>query len=213
MGYYSYILEHDYGLAPNPFGGYCTLVVCKADIRKSKNLAKGDWIFGTGSKAIEKQVGINCNKKLIYAMRVDEKINMNDYWHDLRFQYKKPIVNGSKLAMFGDNFYHINDETGEWVQENSPHSKEGSVNQKHLQIDVKGKNALISSEFFYFGSDAIDIPVEHEGIIHATQGMKCPEPSEGDSFLNWLYSNFETGIHGMPCNWSDIKNTGQISLF
>lgn len=213
MGYYSYILEHDYGLAPNPFGEYCTLVVCKADIRKSKKLVIGDWIFGTGSKAIEKKVGINCNRKLIYAMRVDEKIGMNDYWHDSRFQYKKPIINGSKLTMFGDNFYHINDETGNWIQEDSAHSKEGYVNQKHLEIDVKGQNALISKEFFYFGSNSIDIPEEHKVIIHKTQGMKRPEPVEGNSFVDWLYSNFKTGIHGMPCNWSDIKNNGQTSLF
>lgn len=26
---FSYIVDHDLGFAPNPFGGYCTLVRCK----------------------------------------------------------------------------------------------------------------------------------------------------------------------------------------
>ena len=89
MSYYSYRLDHDSGLAPNPFGGFCTLVVCKPEIRKSGNLSVGDWIFGTGSKAIEKNTGIQCQRNLIYAMQVGEIIGMNDYWQDPRFNYKK----------------------------------------------------------------------------------------------------------------------------
>ena len=31
---YSYIITRDYGFAPNPFGGVCTLATCKPKIRK-----------------------------------------------------------------------------------------------------------------------------------------------------------------------------------
>lgn len=48
MSYFSYVVEHDYGLAPNPFGGYCSLAVCKPGIRGNENLKIGDWIIGTG---------------------------------------------------------------------------------------------------------------------------------------------------------------------
>ena len=54
MKIYSYKIDHDFGLAPNPFGQYCTVAVCKPDIRKSKNLKIGDWIIGTGSKSLSK---------------------------------------------------------------------------------------------------------------------------------------------------------------
>ena len=213
MNYYSYRLDHDYGLAPNPFGGYCTLVVCKPDIRKSSKLSIGDWIFGTGSKAIEKNTGIECQKSLIYAMKVGEMIGMNDYWNDPRFNYKKPIVGGSRVTMFGDNFYHIDETSGEWIQENSAHSLEGKPNLDHMAADLKGKNALISNEFFYFGDKAPFIPEEHSNIIHSTQGMKCPEGEEGSAFVNWLYSNFNTGINGYPCDWRQMKKNGQLNLF
>lgn len=36
MRNFSYKIEHDFGLAPNPFGGYCTLAVCKSSIRSNK---------------------------------------------------------------------------------------------------------------------------------------------------------------------------------
>lgn len=65
MHCFRYKLNHDYGLAPNPFGGIMTLAVCKGDIRRNKNLAVGDWIIGTGSKKM------NMLNQLIYAMRVD----------------------------------------------------------------------------------------------------------------------------------------------
>ena len=44
MHCFRYKLDHDYGLAPNPFGGVITLAVCKGDIRRNKNLDVGDWI-------------------------------------------------------------------------------------------------------------------------------------------------------------------------
>ena len=30
---YSYVITRDYGFAPNPFGGICTLATCKPGIR------------------------------------------------------------------------------------------------------------------------------------------------------------------------------------
>src|SRR4051795_10756509 len=76
---FSYVLEHDYGFAPNPFGGFCTLSKCK--YRKSRRnvveLAEvGDWIAGTGGADRRKSAG---HGKLIYAMRVDEIISLSEY--------------------------------------------------------------------------------------------------------------------------------------
>ena len=63
MKVFSYVVEHDNGLAPNPYFGYCTLCRCKfrekpGGHRNIVELAeKGDWIIGTGGANLEKKRG------------------------------------------------------------------------------------------------------------------------------------------------------------
>lgn len=212
MVVYSYVIEHDFGLAPNPFGRYCTLAVCKPKIRVSSKLKIGDWILGTGSKAIEISTGKKwLRRKLIYAMQVTEKITFDNYWSDPRFQYKKPRMNGSRVAMFGDNFYHT-DENGNWIQEDSAHSmKDGTCNQGHLKKDTSGRNVLISEHFYYFGTNAPTIPKEFLEICKEGIGEKKFENIQlADDFINWVTNNFKTGIHGDPLSW---ERSNQLSLF
>lgn len=71
MKYFSYVISRDYGFAPNPFFGFCTLATCKPKIRENAQI--GDWIFGTGS------VALGCKDKLIYAMQVTNKITYDTY--------------------------------------------------------------------------------------------------------------------------------------
>jgi hypothetical protein len=53
MTLYSYVVAHDFGFAPNPFDGLCTLATCKPDIRKKA--AVGDYIVGTGCAKRKRQ--------------------------------------------------------------------------------------------------------------------------------------------------------------
>ena len=53
MRLFSYVVARDYGFAPNPFFGVCTLATCKPIVRRVA--AIGDWIVGTGSKANGRQ--------------------------------------------------------------------------------------------------------------------------------------------------------------
>jgi Nucleotide modification associated domain 2 len=212
MVLYSYVIEHDLGLAPNPFGRYCTLAVCKPKIRGSSKLNIGDWVLGTGSKALEKSTGKKgLLRKLIYTMKVTDRVTLEDYWTDGRFQYKKPRMNGSRVAMFGDNFYH-KDESGKWIQEDSAHSKaDGSCNPDHLKTDTSGRNVLISEHFYYFGGHAPTIPNKFLEICHSGIGEKKFQNEQiGDDFINWVTLNFNTGIHGDPLNW---ERSNQLSLF
>ncbi len=76
---FSYVMDHDLGFAPNPFGGFCTLAKCKfgSSRRNIVDLAEEcDWIAGTGGADQTKSAG---HGKLIYAMRVDEKISLGKY--------------------------------------------------------------------------------------------------------------------------------------
>lgn len=211
MKIYSYVVHHDYGLAPNPFGKYCTLTVCKTKIRKSNNLQIGDWIIGTGSKNIEDITGQKCINHLIYAMKVSEKILIEDYWNDERFQYKKPIINGSLSSMYGDNIYFKN-EDGTWGQINSAHSKhDGILNEGHLETDTSGKFSIISEEFYYFGDNCPEIPENLKSVCKKGIGEKTiTDETTIDLFINWLTKEYTPGIYGDPINW---KEHNQGSLF
>jgi hypothetical protein len=102
---YSYIVEHDTGYAPNPYFGLCTLCRCK--FRKSPagrpnivELAEeGAWVIGTGG-VTERSAG---HGKLVYAMRVDEKLTRWEYFIDDRFEKKKRVKTESYERTLGDN--------------------------------------------------------------------------------------------------------------
>lgn len=203
MKIYSYRVEHDFGLAPNPFGEYCTLTVCKTKIRKSNNLNIGDWIIGTGSKALEKSSGFKCTSKLIYAMKITEILNINSYWSNPRFAYKRPNMEGTLSTRFGDNFYYL-DEDAKWKQIDCAHRNlDGIYNKEHIRKDIGGKNALISKTFYYFGDNAPEIPENMIKICHVTTGEKIVRPNElASEFIHWLQINFSVGMHGLPISWA-----------
>jgi hypothetical protein len=200
MKIFSYKIEHDYGLAPNPFHGYCTLAVCKSQIRNNRNLEIGDWIIGTGSKALKNTY------ELIFAMRLEEKITFNEYWQDDRFNNKKPVINGSLVQMYGDNIYHQIADSEEWVQENSAHSlKDGVTNEAHLKRDTGGEFVLISEEFYYFGDESPIIPDELKEVCSKGRDFKSPSipANVAENFITWLETNYSTGIHGDPISWNE----------
>src|SRR5262249_55154673 len=58
---FSYCIPYDFGSAPNPFWGLCTLAICKPDIRRTANV--GDWVVGTGSAV--SPIG-NISGKVVY---------------------------------------------------------------------------------------------------------------------------------------------------
>lgn len=59
MKLYRYVMTYDTGLAPNPYHGYCTLALCKPQIRRTAQV--GDWIMGFGS------VSAGLGRRLIYG--------------------------------------------------------------------------------------------------------------------------------------------------
>jgi len=93
--------------------------------------------------------------RCIYLMKVSEILTFDVYWPDKRFWAKRPVRNGSPVMMVGDNIYHRNDITENWIQEDSHHSnQDGSMNIRNLTTDTRSINVLISNHFYYFGSAA-----------------------------------------------------------
>jgi hypothetical protein len=110
MKLYSYIVKTDKGLAPNPFWGYCTLALCTPNHMGVK-ADQGDWIVGFANAAR--------GNKLVFAMEVLERIHFNDYFTDLRFQRKKPLMTGTWRQRCGDNIYWQDGD--DWCQLDSPY--------------------------------------------------------------------------------------------
>ena len=198
---FSYIVARDYGFAPNPFYGICTLATCKPGIRKSANI--GDWIIGTGSK--QKGRG----GRLVYVMCVTETMKFNEYWEIEQFQRKKPNLRGSSKQAFGDNIY-LKNKTGQWQQQDSHHSyPNGVINMHNVRKDTKTDRVLLSSQFAYWGGSGPEIPqrfrnCNQSDICCAFQNYKCKFPEKlVNEFLAWIDSLQADGFLGEPLDWLD----------
>lgn len=167
LNLFSYVVRRDYGFAPNPFPPFCTLATCKPIIRNIANI--NDWVIGTGSTA-EKSPFKN---KLIYAMKVTQKMTYDDYWNNPDFQYKKAVMNGSLRQQYGDNIYHHDAAHQQYIQENSHHSLAGGiVNKLNYNRDLTSQYVLVSDYYWYFGKSAVLLPFEFEKLIKRGPGFK-----------------------------------------
>lgn len=199
---FAYAITRDFGFAPNPFHGICTLATCKPDVRKSARV--GDWVMGIGGSLLK-----NVKGKCICLMRVSEKLSFQEYWDDDRFLVKRPSRNGSRVQMLGDNIYH-KDEENNWVQEDSHHSNpDGSPNLVNLRRDTGKTNQILVSDYFlYFGDQAIIVDLESIGYrrIRNFKKIKLSESMEGKkliySIVNQNRSNLNIVISD-PCQFMD----------
>ena len=196
---YQYVVARDYGFAPNPFFGVCTLATCMPDIRKSALV--DDFVVGVGSKSKEH------GDYLIYAMRVTETMTFNEYWESNRFQNKKPNLRGSIKQAYGDNIYS-RQASGVWSQANSHHSEEdGSPNQKNIDHDTKVDRVLISDDYAYWGKEEFPIPEvlkndKRLGNSLNRRAHRCKFSGDTvESFEIWFDQLNEKGFLGEPLNW------------
>lgn len=189
MNGFSYIVVRDFGFAPNPFGKYCTLATCKPLIRKHAQV--GDIVIGLSPKRFD--------NTLVYLMHVNEKISFTQYWNDPRFQYKKPIMNGSLKQLYGDNIYFLDDRTKEWHQADSHHSFEnGEMNYNNLKRDTSSDSVLISNDFYYFGNSPINIPDRLKSKMVVGIGYRPINDNDSECILNWLHSDYMSGLYDIP---------------
>ncbi len=202
MRLHSYVVRRDFGFAPNPFFGICTLATCKPKIRGVAQI--GDWVMGTGSKTNGRE------KHVTYAMRVTETMTFEQYWADPRFQQKKPNLRGSKKQAFGDNIYSRNPGSRKWCQLDSHHSlKDGSPNPSNVKADTGTNRILFSEDFVYWGGSGPELPHEflsygprHKSIC-AVYGHKNDDipPVVVEKWVAWIRSLSETGYCGEPLDW------------
>lgn len=175
---FRYVVRYDSGVAPRPFDGYCTLAICKPQIRARAR--KGDWVVGFRTRA---------PGEVIYAMLVEEVLTFAQYWADPRFRNRRPDATGTP-----DNIYRpARSETLEQVP-NPVHDETATA------TDIGGRNVLVSRQFWYFGSNSPPISTELIHLVHAGRGHavhKNRRPRDIDQLNAWL-SAWQIGIHGSP---------------
>jgi len=183
---YIYVVDRDFGFAPNPFHGYCTLATCKPMIRKQAQLE--DWVVGVGGRRLE------ATDKCIFAMRITDTTIFNEYWDSADYLDKKPVRNGSRRMMVGDNIYHYDSTLNEWQQADSHHSNvDGSANLHNLHTDTKSDKVLISQHFYYFGREAPNIPTKILDSIgfENVRNYRVYDLDECAALIEWLQSSFQ----------------------
>jgi len=195
---YSYVVARDYGFAPNPFYGFCTLSPCKPRLREGASI--GAWIFGTRSTVSQR------NGHIVFAMQVCEVMSFDDYWGDIRFRNKRPSMYGSKKQAFGDNIYHKDKNTRQWRQIDSHHSySEGKMNYRNINHDTKIDRVLVSDKFVYFGGSGPRLP-KFAGVYICKKGPghKCRFPEcVIVKFIEWFDGLDAEGYCGEPLNWKE----------
>lgn len=173
---YSYCIPVDDGAAPNPFWGVCTLNICKPAIRRTAE--KGQWIVGTGS------VKDGFEGKVVYAMKITEKMSMKDYdsWAALNCPNKIPKRRHSDWRVkLGDSIYDFSSTP--------PKIRDGVHNEGNRIRDLGGEFTLLSKHFYYFGDRPIALPGSLSPIVRQGQGhrVRLNEPYF-DEFVDWITS-------------------------
>ena len=148
----AYVMTVDSGLAPNPFHGVCTLAVCTPNHMRA-NLGFDDWIVGIAGLGLRSRLGKADQWRMIYAMKIDHQRDLDSYYKDLAFREKRPKLIGSRIEMCGDNFYRRTPEGLQHTRCTSDHQDADIEKQ-----DTYGNRVFIATEFYYFGSLAVELP-------------------------------------------------------
>lgn len=196
----SHVIKSDAGLAPNPFHGYCTTALCTPSHMNAK-LKPGDWLVGNSPR--------HDGNRLVYAMHIAEVLPMEQYFHDVRFQAKKPNPLGPPDAQCGDNFYFRDGESWKRLPSRFHNSTEAFL--KDLGKNLIGRPVFIATDFYYFGADRVPIPPQFASVIRKVQGIQYTHDPEAAAFVVWLRANYTPGINGRPRDLADhSRETGPM---
>lgn len=206
MRLYSYTVRVDDGAAPNPYGGVCTLAICKPGIRRTAE--PGDWIVGLGPT--NAPGGQDLSNHVVYAMQVSDKMTYEEYdeYCLAELPVKVPVWKAGEPHEHhvGDCIYH-----GPWRKERLQ-QRRGVHNEGNIDVDLRGENVLLAADkFFYFGDQAVKLHEDFGSLRHPYQGYKWKvnEPIKQD-VVDWIERGFDVGrrakvLYGQPLHRGFIK--------
>jgi hypothetical protein len=191
---FTYKVMFDGGNAPNPYGGICTLAICKPKIRSVANV--GDVIIGfaPGNEG-----------RVVYCMVISEVKSWGDY-----IESCNRAVRGQALAK---KIPLSSSDQGDCIWKSADlFQKALSSWSKHDDSDFEtdvlaGKNVLLANQFWYFGdgtNNRICVPKELHKIIPGRGHRSNSNSGFRDGFVRWFneslrqYSISKSGLHGTP---------------
>ncbi|HVU99702.1 MAG TPA: hypothetical protein VHE34_30985 [Puia sp.] len=192
---YSYVLRYDNGSAPNPFWGICTLSICKPAIRRTASV--GDWVVGTGSANAECHDGQirDLSSRVVYAMKITKIMSLEKYDEFCREKLSAKIPdirNTDWRRRVGDCIY---DYSGGPI----PCLRPGVHFEENIATDLGGKRSLLSTHFYYFGEQTVDLPNYLRPIVLERQNhRKIRDAKLIASFERWIQSYSLNSILGEP---------------
>lgn len=207
-----YVVNVDFGMAPNVTDDICTLATCKPALRSYTQLGR-QWIVGMGGARSkvpdpDKPSGLrseNWKDRLIYVMAPEERLTYDEYYRDTRFQSRIPSSENDP----GDNIYFKSPDGQYRVTEhfNDVHKiQSGKPFNGFMDNDMRnGPYVLVARQFWYFGDKAPslsheNVSAELANILRDTRRRHkiMDEHALVDEFANWLKRNYKPGIHGKP---------------
>ena len=153
----AYVMTHDSGHAPNPFHNVCTLAICTPNHKRSRSKT-GDWIIGLAGSRIRKELGEPDVWRLIYAMNIEKKMDLDSYYRDPQFAAKIPKLDGSLVESCGDNFYC---KDSRWQLHHTRQTNEHQAEPPDTGIeqqDIYGDRMFAGRRYWYFGRNAPALP-------------------------------------------------------
>lgn len=229
----SYVIKTDSGFAPHVRDGVLSLATCKPTIRSASQ--PGDWVAavtGSGADSDRRLVHafrieriVNMNEYFtndLFESRVPLAGNDNPEGDNI-YAPREAVsdiesVRGDELPSDAGADGHGGYERG-WVHGELCYTHPngeyfqlagGGHSLRNYRTDVEKQgdreNVLLSSEYYYFGDSAPEIPedvartsVPGYGSNDSRRALRCERgPEEIEPFVRWLRSNFRPGQHGHP---------------
>ena len=170
---FSYVVARDYGFAPNPFSGWCTLATCKPKIRR--NARPGDWVVGFLPRPHPRGL-------IVYAGRILQTLEVGSY--ERRHRGRSDA--GYRERTDG-SFKRLRPEY---------HS-----NRDEIRKDLSSPVLIFDpGATWYFGDRPQDLPPNLSHLAAAGLGHRVNGANEEDiaAFEVWLRSNWPPGIGTTP---------------
>jgi len=199
---FSYVVRWDTGAAPNPFGGVCTLAICKPGIRRSAGV--GDWIVGFASNSTSLE---RAGDRVVFAMKVTGKLPWPAYdaLCRSRLALKIPDVSADDpRRVRGDCQYDFGRP--------EPVQRPGQHGPASMATDLSAP-VLLSDRFRYYGRKARLVPSALGALAPHGRGFRShANDSLVDRFMSWFerISDSWNVPLGVPIEWSEDEARATI---